>query len=54
MIVQLQNQRDAFSGVNLDDEAVNILRYQKAYQASARFMQTINELSEEVLNILGR
>jgi flagellar hook-associated protein 1 FlgK len=53
LLVQLQNQRDSFSGVNLDDEAVNIVRYQKAYEASARFVSTLNTLTEQLLQILG-
>ena len=35
LLEQLKNQRDALSGVNLDEEAINIIKYQKAYQASA-------------------
>jgi flagellar hook-associated protein 1 FlgK len=53
LIQQLENQRDAFSGVNLDDEAVNIVKYQKAYQASARFVTVIDTLSGDLLRILG-
>jgi flagellar hook-associated protein 1 FlgK len=30
VLEQLQNQRDAFSGVNMDEEAINIVKYQKA------------------------
>jgi flagellar hook-associated protein 1 FlgK len=40
----LQGQQLAISGVNLDEEAVMMLSYQRAYQASARLIQTINEL----------
>jgi len=53
ILTQLQNQRDSFSGVNLDEEATDIIRYQKAYQASARFVQVLNTLSDEIINILG-
>jgi len=50
---QLKNQRDAFSGVNLDEEAVSIIKYQKAYQASARYANVLDLLSDEILNLLG-
>jgi flagellar hook-associated protein 1 FlgK len=50
---QLRNQRDAFSGVNLDEEAVSIIKYQKAYQASARFANVLDVLSDEILQLLG-
>jgi len=53
ILLQLQNQRDSISGVNLDEEAVSIIKYQKAYEASARYITVLNELTEEVLGILG-
>lgn len=53
ILSQLKNQRDAFSGVNLDAEAVNIIKYQKAYQASARYANVLNGLSDEILQLLG-
>jgi flagellar hook-associated protein 1 len=49
----LNNQRDAVSGVNLNEEATNLIKYQKAYQASAKFASVLDGLSEEILNILG-
>jgi flagellar hook-associated protein 1 FlgK len=53
ILLQLQNQRDSISGVNLDEEAVSIIKYQKAYEASARYITVLNSLTEEVLGILG-
>jgi flagellar hook-associated protein 1 FlgK len=53
VLAQIQNQRDSAAGVNLDDEAVSIIRFQKAYQANARFINLIDGLTEEVLRILG-
>ncbi len=53
LLQQLENQRDVFSGVNLDEEAVNIIRYQKAYQASARFVTVIDTLSSDLIQMLG-
>ena len=50
---QLRNQRDALSGVNLDEEAVRLIQYQKAYQASARFANVVDSLSNEILDLLG-
>lgn len=40
----LQGQKTAVSGVNLDEEAVRLIAYQRAYQASARYISTLNEL----------
>lgn len=53
LLTQLRNLRDSASGVNMDEEAVNIIRYQKAYEASARLVQVWNTLAEEVVNLLG-
>ena len=50
---QLNNQRDAFSGINLDEEAVNIIKFQRAYQASARYISTLDALSDDLLRLLG-
>lgn len=40
----LEGQHFAISGVNLDQETVNMMTYQRMFQASARFVATINEL----------
>jgi flagellar hook-associated protein 1 FlgK len=47
---QLENQRSALSGVSLDEEAVNLMRYQRAFEASARVVTAINELTDVALN----
>ncbi len=48
----LENQRQGVSGVNSDEEAVNLLSYQRAYQGSARFLQVINELMDTLINLV--
>jgi flagellar hook-associated protein 1 FlgK len=45
--------RESVSGVNLDEEAANLLRYQQAYQAAGKLMQVAATLFDELLN-LGR
>lgn len=50
---QLISQKEAISGVNLDEEAVNLIKYQKAYEAAARIFTISNELLETLIN-LGR
>jgi len=45
-------QRDARSGVNVDEELVDMLRFQQAYQASAQFIQVVNSLNDELLRLL--
>jgi len=53
VLQQLKNQRDADIGVNMDEEAINIIKYQKAYQASARYANTAIALSDEIIRLLG-
>lgn len=43
--------RDAASAVNTDEEAVDLLRFQKAYQASSKVIQTARDIFETLLNI---
>lgn len=43
--------RDRRSGVNLDAEAVDLMRYQQAYQASSRVIQVAREIFQSILNV---
>lgn len=44
----------AKTGVNLDEEAADLLRWQQAYQASARVVSVANDLFQTLLNTTGR
>ncbi|MBA57639.1 MAG: flagellar hook-associated protein FlgK, partial [Gammaproteobacteria bacterium] len=48
---QAVQTKDQLAGVNLDEEAANLIRFQQAYQASARVMQTANQLFESLLRV---
>lgn len=52
LTTQLENQRDKISGVNLDEEASNLIVYQRAYQASAKFISTINDVLDILMSIV--
>ena len=41
--------RDAISGVNLDEEAANLMRYQQAYQAAAQLIRVASTLFDTLL-----
>jgi len=43
--------RDSVSGVNLDNEAVELLKFQQAYQASSRLIQVARELFQTILDV---
>jgi flagellar hook-associated protein 1 FlgK len=53
MLTQVKNLRDSVSGVSLDEEAVDLIRFQRAYQASARFISLIDQLTADMIGILG-
>ena len=46
--------RESISGVNLDEEAADLLRYQQAYQAAAQVIAVANELFDVILNAVRR
>ncbi len=48
----LAAQRESVSGVNLDEEAINLLQYQRGYQGAARFITVIDEMMETLLTLL--
>jgi flagellar hook-associated protein 1 len=48
---QLTDQRGAISGVSLDEEAVKLIQYQSAYQASANVVNIVNQLLVATLNM---
>jgi len=51
LLISLQARRDEVSGVSLDEEAVRLSQYQAAYTAAARFIQTIDELTQVALSL---
>ena len=49
----LENERDAVSGVNIDEEMVDLIRFQQAFQANSRFISVVNDMTQTLIN-LGR
>jgi flagellar hook-associated protein 1 len=50
----LKDRRESINGVSLDEEMTNIIRFQRAYQASARAMSTTDEMIDTLINRTGR
>jgi flagellar hook-associated protein 1 FlgK len=48
---QLQTRRESISGVSIDQETIQILQFQQAYQASARVINTVDQLTQTILAI---
>jgi flagellar hook-associated protein 1 FlgK len=48
----LQTQKDSISGVSLDEEALELLKFERAYQGAARYVTTVDRLLEELMALL--
>ncbi len=51
VVSQLEFQRDSVSGVSMDEETVNMIKLQKAFEASARLMTTVDKMFDTLLSI---
>ncbi|MBD3619599.1 MAG: flagellar hook-associated protein FlgK [Chromatiales bacterium] len=54
LLDQAQSRREAVSGVNLDEEAANLLRFQQAYQAAAQIISIANQNFQTLITAVGR
>ena len=50
---QVDAARDSQAGVNLDEEMTNMLAYQRAYEAASRFLTTIDQTLDRLINATG-
>jgi len=50
----IDDRRSSTSGVSMDEEMTNLIRFQRGYQASARAMSTIDEMLDVLINRAGR
>jgi flagellar hook-associated protein 1 FlgK len=50
---QLESQKEAVSGVSIDEEMLNLIKYQAGYNAAARMCGVVNEMMDILIN-LGR
>lgn len=53
ILVHLKKQKDSVSGVSLDEEAANLIKFQHAYNAAARAMTVFDELLDRLINGTG-
>ncbi len=51
--LEIDTSRDAVSGVDLNDEAANLMQYQKSYAAACRLMTTLDEALDKLINDTG-
>lgn len=51
MLEAIRNKRESVSGVSLDEEAANMIRYQRSYEAGARLIRMTDELLQTILQL---
>jgi flagellar hook-associated protein 1 FlgK len=49
----LQGNRQAVSGVNTDEEGLDLIKYQRMFEASSRIVQTYNEIYKSIIGMVG-
>lgn len=53
LVNQVDNQRQSISGVSLDEEMTNMIRFQQAYNAAARVVTVMDDMLDKVINGMG-
>ena len=51
-LTDLENRRESLSGVSLDEEQVNLIRFQQAYNAAAQFIHIADQLGQTILAMI--
>jgi flagellar hook-associated protein 1 len=52
VVAQAKSLRDRISGVSLDEEAINVMKFQRAYQAAAQVITVLNNLADTTLGMI--
>ena len=50
-LVQVQNLRDGYAGVSLEEEMIDLIQYQRSFQSSAKFLSTVDEMMTSLIDI---
>ena len=53
LMKQLEEMRQSVSGVNIDEELSNMIKYQHGYAAAARFITVVNSMLDTIINRMG-
>jgi flagellar hook-associated protein 1 FlgK len=51
LLAQLENRRQQVSGVSIDEETIQILQFQRSFEASARVVKVVDELLQLTLSL---
>nr|WP_269140346.1 flagellar basal body rod C-terminal domain-containing protein [Pectinatus haikarae] len=53
VVTQVDNSRQAVSGVNWNEELTNMIKFQQGYSACARVLTTMDEMLDKLINSTG-
>jgi flagellar hook-associated protein 1 FlgK len=53
LVDSLETRQEELAGVSIDEETVNLLKYQRAFAAAARFITSVDELIRTVVEGMG-
>lgn len=51
LLLEISTRRESISGVSLDEEAINLIKFQRAYEASAKMIKVTDELLQTILEL---
>jgi len=54
LLIQAKGLKDSLSGVNLDEEAANMLKFQQSYAAAAQVISVADQIFQTLLNAVRR
>ena len=52
VVTEMENRRESLAGVSLDEEQIDLIRFQQAFNAAAHFIQVADELANAVLDMV--
>ena len=53
IVKQIENSKLSDSGVSVDEEMANLVKYQNAYTAAAKLIETMSEIFDTLINKIG-
>ncbi|MCA8924672.1 MAG: flagellar hook-associated protein FlgK [Planctomycetes bacterium] len=53
VLEQLEGQREGVSGVSMEEEVANMIRFQRGFEAASRYLSVLNGLSDELMRMIG-
>ncbi|MCX8031323.1 MAG: flagellar hook-associated protein FlgK [Thermodesulfovibrionales bacterium] len=51
LLMEISKRRESISGVSLDEEAINLIKFQRSYEAAAKMIKVTDELLQTILNL---